>query len=86
MTEHDSNQAAAPAPPPPLTWDLVIDVFDAFERAGFHRGDDRHVAAATACLLPLMELFSGETDELDAPGVAQHGGGWISGPMSGPVS
>jgi hypothetical protein len=84
---HDSTTTPAPAadpaaPPPPLTWDLVIDVFDAFERAGFHRGDDRHVSAATGYLLPLVELYSGERDELVAPGVAQHGGGWLSGPST----
>ena len=50
---------------PRMTWGLIMDLLDVYERHGFHKGDDRHTGAAVGYVYGLGRLYAGERDELD---------------------
>ncbi|HUZ24193.1 MAG TPA: hypothetical protein VMV07_10565 [Streptosporangiaceae bacterium] len=75
---------ANPTDSPKVSWGLVIDTLDVFERHGFRKSDDAHLGRAVALLRDVVRIYSGELDQPIGPGISQPGGGWISGPSIGP--
>jgi hypothetical protein len=45
-----------------FTAELIFDMFDALERHGFHRYDNRHTGAAIGAILDLAFLYDGTRD------------------------
>ncbi len=75
---------------PRVTWGLVIEVLDAFERHGYRKSaSDQDVGQAIGLIGRAARVYSGQDDTGPGqprsrlgdpgPGVAQPGGGWISG-------
>jgi hypothetical protein len=60
MNDHPTE----PAGDPRMTWGLITELLDVYERHGFHKGDDRHTGAAIGYLGSLGRLYAGEADEL----------------------
>jgi len=50
-----------------VSWGLVIDTLDVFERHGFHKSDDEHTGRAIALLHDAARVYSGEIDQPAAP-------------------
>jgi len=54
---------ANPTDSPQVTWGLLIDTLDVFERHGFRKSDDLHLGRAVALLRDVVRIYSGELDE-----------------------
>jgi hypothetical protein len=46
-----------------LTWGLIIDVLDALEKHGYHRGDNQHVGSAVGLIAPLARAYEGNQEQ-----------------------
>jgi len=50
-----------------VSWGLIIDTFDVFERHGFRKSDDLHLGRAVALLRDVVRIYSGEIDQPIGP-------------------
>jgi hypothetical protein len=57
----ESTNTALPAPNERFTWGLIMDVFDALEKHGYRKGDDRHTGRAIGILGDLVETYEGRS-------------------------
>jgi hypothetical protein len=46
-----------------FTWGLIIDVLDALEKHGYHRGDNQHVGGAVGLIAPLTRAYEGNQEQ-----------------------
>jgi hypothetical protein len=46
-----------------FTWGLIIDVLDALEKHGYHRGDNQHVGGAVGLIAPLAREYKGNNEQ-----------------------
>jgi len=58
---------ANPTDSPQVTWGLLIDTLDVFERHGFRKSDDLHLGRAVALLRDVVRIYSGELDQPAGP-------------------
>lgn len=45
-----------------FTWGLIVDVFDAIEKAGYRKGDDQHTGRAIGMLGDLVDTYEGRDE------------------------
>jgi hypothetical protein len=46
-----------------FNWAMILDLLDAFEQAGYKRGDDMHIARAVGLLWDAARIYAGEIDQ-----------------------
>ena len=55
---------------PRMSWDLIFEAFDVFERHGYREGDDHHGGQAVAMIFDLTRVYEGTATPRSAPTTA----------------